>query len=134
MAQEQAMQAEGRRRWISARAVRAVACSLVLGASGCTVALKTPVATDHIVMVDRTGSAVDPTGNKDCRPSYPCDGKHFILGDYRSLTRDDTLAAQRAMFDDLMRFPVDPQTGKRKILIFVHGGLNTQLESIEIGR
>jgi hypothetical protein len=101
---------------------------LLMSTSACTT-LSAPVPTHNIVMVDRTGATIDPTGNHDCKPGYPCNGKYFWLGDYRPLSSVQYAAYMDSIFRDLMTYPVD-KNGKRKILIFVHGGLGTQLESI----
>lgn len=81
---------------------------------------------DHIVMWDRLGKPVDPTGNINCKEDNGgwCDGKHTSLRNYNQISDDQF----NQHLDGLIRaLPKD----KRKVLIFFHGGLNTQVETVQ---
>jgi len=123
-------------------AVLAILASLV----GCTI---DNVQIQHIVMADANGHPLDPTGNISCEGSEGelCKGKHLPIWfkDYRELA---TAAEPNAkgkpfdaylneMFDAMREFheKPDPSTQqrkqKKKVLIFIHGGLNEQKQTVE---
>ena len=89
------------------------------------------VPTRHVVMFDEHSHLLDPTGNVGCaEPPGLCQGSHLSSVDYRQLSETqrepyilDVLAGLRAA-------PKGPG-GKQRLLIFVHGGLNTQKGSVE---
>lgn len=116
------------------------------------------VPTTHIVMVNGRGNPVDPTGNTGCREKpASCkdarqESRHFWLPpvEYRQMDRGSVMAPSlhpssagsmapfegsyeeylRGLFEDLVRNA--PTKGNRKqILLFVHGGLNTQVGTVE---
>ncbi len=89
------------------------------------------VPTEHIVMVNGRGNPVDPTGNIGCSEEpAPCKGSHFWLTAYPEVSRDRYAAYLSELFEAMKeRAPV--VNGKRRVLIFVHGGLNTQVGTIE---
>jgi pimeloyl-ACP methyl ester carboxylesterase len=106
---------------------------LLMASSGCTIALKVPVPYEHIIMLNSNGIAIDPTGNTDCRYAtaggvparYLCNGAHDKVRGYRELT-----GIEYGDYIDRVLEALD-RSGKSKILIFIHGGLNTQLGTIE---
>lgn len=127
-----------------------------LATAGCAALANVP--TTHIVMVNGRGNPVDPTGNTGCRdkPASCHDAReqsrHFWLPpvEYRQMDRGFVMAPSlplssagsiasssssydeylRGLFEDLVRNA--PTKGNRKqILIFVHGGLNTQVGTVE---
>jgi hypothetical protein len=110
------------------------------------------VPTTHIVMVNGRGNPLDPTGNIGCRekPDFCQDprgeSRHlWILPvEYRQMDRRSPEsnaprpdfspgsyeAYLNALFEDLARnAPV--KNNKKQILIFAHGGLNTQVGTVE---
>ena len=89
------------------------------------------VPTEHIVMFSGRGNPVDPTGNIGCadKPA-PCNGSHFWLTEYPEMKRglyDDYLSKLFAA----MKRDAPVVGSKRRLLIFIHGGLNTQVGTIE---
>lgn len=102
--------------------------------SGCTIEyINGPP--EHIVMMNGEGRAIDPTGNFICQGSSLCRGWHVPvwLVDYDELgtpgreSYDDYLTR---VFTRLRQHSDQKNAGKRKVLIFVHGGLNSQRKSI----
>ncbi len=89
------------------------------------------VPTEHILMFSGRGNPVDPTGNIGCadKPT-PCDGSHFWLTDYHEMDRSLYKDYLSKLFD-AMRRDAPVVDGKRRLLIFLHGGLNTQVGTIE---
>ena len=94
-----------------------------------------PDVRKNIVMVNAKGKPVDPTGNFDCnRPQEGqegwCNGLHSSLSDYEEISEDLYAQHLKEMTNDIA-FRI-PQTGSiKKVLIFVHGGMNTQAGTIE---
>lgn len=89
------------------------------------------VPTNHIVMFSGRGNPVDPTGNIGCadKPAA-CNGSHFWLTSYPEMERDRYDAYLSNLFEAMKRdAPV--VGGKKRLLIFIHGGLNTQVGTIE---
>ncbi len=85
----------------------------------------------HVVMFDQYSRLLDPTGNTDCaeptNPSSLCRGKHLTSTDYLPLS-----AAQEKLYmDELLNGVRDAEASGKKLLIFVHGGLNTQTGSVK---
>lgn len=89
------------------------------------------VPTEHILMFSGRGNPVDPTGNIGCADEpAPCNGSHFWLTSYPEMRRDRYDAYFSNLFAAIKRdAPV--VGGKKRLLIFIHGGLNTQLGTIE---
>lgn len=88
----------------------------------------------HIVMINAEGNPVDPTGNVSCekKGESPCNGKHSFLFEYPRLSSDEYIEHLQAINQSLDKYKNRPG-GKalHKILIFVHGGLNFQTETVE---
>ena len=124
---------------------------VVLVVAGCATLANVP--TTHIVMANGRGNPVDPTGNIGCRdkPDSCKDAKEesrhlWILPvEYRQMDRrspganpsDQSPGSYEAylkgLFEDLARnAPV--KNNKRQVLIFAHGGLNTQVGTVERAR
>jgi hypothetical protein len=90
---------------------------------------------EHIVMINSEGRAIDPTGNFICQGSTLCRGWHAPVWfyDYDELgtngreSYDDYLTR---IFTNLRKHADVKNGGKRKVLIFVHGGLNSQRKTI----
>lgn len=86
----------------------------------------------HIVMSNSEGHAVDPTGNFFCQDgSRLCFGRHvpIWLADYDELGQDGRPSYDdylSRLFAKLREHSDEQNNGKRKVLIFVHGGLNSQ--------
>src|SRR5262245_19885208 len=89
------------------------------------------VPTEHILMFSGRGNPVDPTGNIGCTDEpAPCNGSHFWLTSYPEMRRDRYDTYLSNLFAAMKRdAPV--VDGKRRLLIFIHGGLNTQVGTIE---
>jgi len=85
----------------------------------------------HIVMFDQYSRLLDPTGNTECAepadPSSLCRGKHLTSTDYLPLSA----AQEKRYMDELLAGVRDAKDKGKKLLIFVHGGLNTQTGSVE---
>ena len=129
---------------------------VLLAMSGC--ASITSVPTTHIVMANGRGNPVDPTGNVGCRekPDTCRDpagkSRHFWFPpvEYRQMERGSELAVRssapisssiqanansydeylQALFRDLIKH-APTRNNKKQILIFIHGGLNTQVGTVE---
>ncbi len=129
-----------------------VSCGLlaVLAVAGC--ATLTSVPTTHIVMANGRGNPVDPTGNIGCRDKPDSckdargESRHLWLMpvEYRQMDRQspESLPARpdfspgsyeaylKALFEDLVK-NAPTRNNKKRILIFAHGGLNTQVGTVE---
>jgi hypothetical protein len=126
---------------------------VVLAMAGCATLANVP--TTHIVMANGRGNPVDPTGNIGCRDKPDScrdatgESRHlWILPvEYRQMDRrSPESSAPRpdfspgsyeaylsALFNDLTEnAPV--RNNKKQILIFAHGGLNTQVGTVERAR
>ncbi|MEC4680527.1 MAG: hypothetical protein VST67_07490 [Nitrospirota bacterium] len=89
----------------------------------------------HVVMFDKDGYAVDPTGNQECQPrknnedpAY-CDGKHSVMTNYPRFNRNDFTKHVSNIIKSAKMHAIDKK--KVQVLFFVHGGLNTQVGSLE---
>lgn len=105
------------------------------------------IPTKHIVMVNTEGHPIDPTGNTSCEQSEEslCNGRHNTLIEYPELTIDQYLKQVYALEENLVsgqRCGDSPEANSYlrdrqdkglppRILIFLHGGLNTQTGSVE---
>jgi hypothetical protein len=121
-----------------------------LAAAGCATLPNVP--TTHIVMVNGRGNPVDPTGNIGCRerPESCQDAgersRHLWIPpiEYRQMDRRSPESVPsrpdaspgsydaylKALFEDLVAHaPI--RNNKKQILIFAHGGLNTQVGTVE---
>jgi hypothetical protein len=93
----------------------------------------------HMVTFDERGDAIDPTGNVFCRHTPPesapddrlglCYGRYTALARFTPLSDDQFKQYLTQVFEARRRFYA--ATKNPKVLIFVHGGLNTLSESIE---
>lgn len=104
-------------------------------------------------MVNGRGNPVDPTGNIGCREKpRSCrdpkvESRHLWLPpvEYRQMDRRSPAASLpdsstgsydaylQALFEDLVKH-APTRNGKKQVLIFVHGGLNTQVGTVERAR
>jgi pimeloyl-ACP methyl ester carboxylesterase len=78
-------------------------------------------------MFDRTGKAVDPKGNAG-------ENRHSWLLSYAEYQDHEYAAHIGKMVTAIKQWgtpPKDGKPGKRKLLFFIHGGLNTQVGSLE---
>ncbi|NOS78500.1 MAG: hypothetical protein HOP35_11200 [Nitrospira sp.] len=105
------------------------------------------IPSNHIVMVNTEGHPVDPTGNTSCdKPDTPlCNGDHNFLVEYPILTNEQYIEYLRTFTKNLESGKTCGDTlgtksyleqmrskgATPKILIFLHGGLNTQTGSVE---
>ena len=80
-------------------------------------------------MSDGTGQLVDPTGNAACTHTSPCDGKHTALHAYSEILNGDAERYYQNILDEMPK--TVPTNGCRRLVIFIHGGLNTQRGTIE---
>lgn len=137
----------------SSHVVSVLALALISG--GCA-SIPGP-AVRHILMFDGDGHPVDPTGNLGCRERplvqsllchetapQPLRDVHLKIRDHPRLADEYykqhylklLLGCMDAYFvrtspDDCTPHLASPADEKRKVLIFVHGGLNTQVASLE---
>jgi hypothetical protein len=83
-------------------------------------------------MFSGAGNLVDPTGNVRCtgQPPELCQGEHYALRPYKELSADAAASYRARLIADVKaRAPI--VNGKRQVLLYVHGGLNTQRGSVE---
>ncbi len=91
----------------------------------------------HVVMFDEDGHPVDPTGNYECQPKSNhedpayCDGKHSVMANYPPLQREDFRKHVLNIIESAKTDAMKKNLNKVQLLFFVHGGLNTQLGSLE---
>ncbi|HUP65599.1 MAG TPA: hypothetical protein VM557_09980 [Thermoanaerobaculia bacterium] len=111
--------------------VRLILLSLFL-ATGCKTVILTPPPAKNILMFDEHGRPLDPTG--DCGP-LPC---HVDYGIESTSFRNFEPAEWDQHIDDVLDSALaqkptitenDPEP-KRRILIFIHGGLNTDTSTV----
>ena len=81
------------------------------------------VPTEHVVMFDRNGQAVDPKGNAG-------EDQHSTLLSYRQYEPREYQEHIDKILEGIKHWGPD-RDGKRKILFFVHGGMNTQVGSLQ---
>lgn len=84
------------------------------------------VPTKHVVMFGRNGQAVDPTGNVG-------EGRHSTLLSYRHYETSEYETHIDRVLGGIAQWGTAPQNGrqgKRKIMLFIHGGMNTQVGSL----
>lgn len=93
------------------------------------------VPTNHIVMVNIDGHPVDPTGNTSCDEAsdFLCKGDHSTLRGYPTLNHGYSKYVDRIMInlDEGRLCGTSSQPRLRKLLVFIHGGLNNQTETVE---
>jgi hypothetical protein len=92
--------------------------------------------TEHVVMVNRAGELIDPRANI----GKPGDGKHLLFKPYTELLdkpdpeQDNMMTVDNYLtkiFTSLKQTPIRTSGKKKRILLYVHGGLNTAQASIE---
>lgn len=95
---------------------------LLILTSGCiTIQKEMTIPTQHVVMFDSDGKPVDPTGNVALN-------RHTDLWPYPQMSQGKYEEHMDNVFAHISKHPLED--GKRKILIFIHGGLNTQVDSL----
>ncbi len=99
----------------SKRLAALLACVL----SSCSYAYKNPSVTHHMINVDADGKYT-PT-------------QHDVRFNKKGGTDDPNVYQNHLtkIFDEIKHMPPNPVTGKKKILVFIHGGLNLYQSSIE---
>lgn len=131
------------------RATRRGFCIVVALAAlcGCT-NMRMDVPVRHVVMFNEDGRLLDPTGTVGCQePPALCQGQHLSIIPYAELREDQRQAYVDEVLAGLKDAPRGPerkvagqgegdggQAGgvpKRRLLVFVHGGLNTQKATVE---
>lgn len=90
--------------------------------SGCAKPFVVPVPMKHVVMFDSDGTAVNPEGNAG-------PGQHSIFGSYDQYTKKQYEEHINKILEEIEQ--AGPPGGKRKIMMFIHGGMNTQVGSLE---
>lgn len=107
--------------WLSMLVITTALC-------GCTF----KVTANNVIMLDEYSRLLDPTGNIDCTNTSPklCDGKHLTIMTYKQLDAAQREPYIQGLLDGLRNAPKG-RDGKRHVLIFVHGGLNTQTGSVK---
>jgi pimeloyl-ACP methyl ester carboxylesterase len=107
--------------------------------SGCATRFPTPLPSEHVVMVNDLGTPVNPQGNWFEPPLVPGrppserwhrENWHVPFLPYHPLSADEYIQYLDELLRKLAAHPKDPMTGKRKILLFVHGGLNRASTSL----
>ena len=103
-----------------------------------TAAIDPSITKHHIIMLDENGGPLDPTGNVDCQPSTDqsepayCNGDYSYFWPYASLKQDHYKQHIKKVIDSaIAHFGTPEKETKKKLMIFVHGGLNTQYGAIE---
>jgi pimeloyl-ACP methyl ester carboxylesterase len=109
--------------------LRPILAVLYLVATGC-VTVK-DVNPRQILMTDNDGMLVDPTGNIRCESNYPCNGQHTQYRRYRAIDPGSVDPYTREMLNALETARVARPDKHLNVVIFVHGGLNTQLDTIK---
>lgn len=113
---------------LSAMGRRLAFLGLVVSLCGCA---RLTVPTRNIAMFDEDGRLLDPTGTIGCNDSPRlCQGRHLTLLPYRRLDRQQRDPYLQELLSGLRQTPPGPD-GRRRLFIFVHGGLNTQKGSVE---
>ena len=107
------------------------ACFALIFAVGCRSVALEGVTPHHIVMMNSRGKVIDPTGNTGCTSPYGerCNGRHTIWSGYRELSNFETAEYAEQIVEQLRNHKPSPD-GKRRVLIFIHGGLNSGVGAI----
>lgn len=101
--------------------------ALVVSLSACTIKRADLRIEDHVVMVDGMGDLVDPRGNI----GTPDSGQHVIFKAYPNLqSQEEYFTRLFSSVNERTPFPSQPDK-RRRILLFIHGGMNTARASIE---
>jgi hypothetical protein len=89
----------------------------------------------NIIMVNTEGNPVDPTGNVGCETNNgtPCNGRHSSLFEYPQVTSDEYKEQLNRITSGLQQYlDASAKNGAApKIIIFIHGGLNLQTDTVE---
>lgn len=90
----------------------------------------------NVVMFNENGRLLDPTGTIACEdPPALCRGRHLGLVPYPELNEEQREPYLQEVLAGLNDAPLGPdregEKGKRRLLLFVHGGLNTQKQSVQ---
>ncbi len=109
--------------------VSAILATLCLAVVGC--ATVKDVNPRQILMTNNDGRLVDPTGNIRCTSSYPCNGLHTKLRPYHEVDRPSVDTYVRDMVNAMEAARVARSDKHLNVVIFVHGGLNTQLDTVK---
>jgi len=141
----------------SGRAARLlVLAATLIPVAGC--ATLTHVPATHIVMVNGRGNPVDPTGNIGCRgkpdsckdPNEKSRHLWILPAEYRQMDRTAPVLSPgplssagpsgaysnsydvylKALLEDLTR-NAPTRNNRKQLLIYIHGGLNTQVGTVE---
>lgn len=91
-----------------------LALSLLLSLTACTTALQTPVKTKNVLLFDKHGRPLDPSKVR---------GRDFAFFDGPGYS-----AHVDAILDEMEQHPL--KEGKRHVVIFIHGGLNTPVGTV----
>ena len=106
-------------------ALYSLAILLLLGSAGCAIKKEGFKIEEHVIMVNGSGDLIDPHANVGA----PNSSQHILFTPYPELGNPNTY------FNDLftsINEKTPPGTGgKRRILLYVHGGMNTARSSIE---
>ncbi len=114
-------------------------CLSSFSISGCMKGIDAPTRAmdfvgNHVIMFNGTGHAVDPTGNTGCTSeAYPCNGQYTNFKRFAELSKgefrdqaDKIISAMKSYTD--VQYKIN---GKRKVLLFIHGGLNSHIDGIK---
>ena len=89
---------------------------------------------ENILMFNALGEPVDPKGNLPCKgePDHSsCTRLHTSLVNYDPITYKDFDKHLNGMMARLSAFPDGKPTKFRRVLIFIHGGMNTQVQTVQ---
>ncbi len=92
-----------------------VCCTLLLG---CTDKFTVPV--EHVVMYESDGAAVNPIGNDG-------EGRHSLFKSYDRYTERE----YQSHIDRILGIEHAEHPRNSRIMIFIHGGMNTQVGSLK---
>lgn len=111
-----------------------IALLIIISISACSTFNSVP--TQHIVMFDGRGDLVDPTGNIRCKSKNKnelCNGKHFLMKNYHDFhDSEDDIKYYNSLINSLKNHRASyTSPPPKKILIYIHGGLNTQVSTVE---
>ncbi len=99
--------------------------ALCLAVGGCSSNYTGPrlPSVEHALAFDRQGNPTDPTGNIDCQEGeLLCNGRFTSRRRSRDLESAEYRALRKRVIDSILEEAGD----QRKILIFIHGGLNSR--------
>lgn len=90
----------------------------------------------NIIMVNAKGQPVDPTGNIWCKRDLngACNGRHFIWRQYQPYNENkpgDYNSHLKRVINGLETYKAEIKGRPKHLLIYVHGGLNFQVGTVE---